>query len=178
MKVSIQFKTGRELEASIASGALKKITDGIKEAEDIFKVSFSPEVVFGKEENADPVNSAHADTASELKQVVDSATSAQVPTPLSKEAKAEGFVAVAPQVPQTPQTPQAPTEPEKPAYSAEILARAAAQMITGQDRKAAAAKQADLIAVLQEFGVPAIPALKPNQLDAFAKKLKEMGADI
>lgn len=173
MKVSIQFKTGRELEAAIACGGLKRITDGVKEAEDIFKVALSPEVVFGKEENTDAFTPPKAETPSELKQFVDAATPGQMQKqdakPLSKEAKAEGFVAVA---------PQTPPEPKKPAFTADQLARAAAQMITGQDRQAAAAKQAELIAVLQEFGVPAIPALKPDQLAMFAEKLRGMGADI
>ena len=92
--------------------------------------------------------------------------------------KAEAPKAVAPKT-VAPKTAATKAEtPKKRKYTTEYIAQVAAQMITGQDRQAAAEKQTELIALLKEFNVSAIPFLKADQLDAFAERLKEMGADI
>lgn len=72
-------------------------------------------------------------------------------------------------------TPVAPTQATVPTtsvtYTPDDLARAAfALMDSG--------RQQELIGLLQQFGVNAIPELKPEQFGAFATALRGMGAQI
>lgn len=88
---------------------------------------------------------------------------------------------VTPVVPVPTQTPvvqsvptapvQAPVPTTSVTYTPDDLARAAfALMDSG--------RQQELIGLLQQFGVNAIPELKPEQYGAFATALRGMGAQI
>lgn len=90
-------------------------------------------------------------------------------------------VPVAPVVPVPTQTPVVQSVPTAPVqtpvpttsvtYTPDDLARAAfALMDSG--------RQQELIGLLQQFGVNAIPELKPEQYGAFATALRGMGAQI
>ena len=83
--------------------------------------------------------------------------------------------AAAPMAPAQSVTPVAPTQATVPTtsvtYTPDDLARAAfALMDSG--------RQQELIGLLQQFGVNAIPELKPEQFGAFATALRGMGAQI
>ena len=81
-------------------------------------------------------------------------------------------------VPVTPAQPAVPTTPVQATvpttsvtYTPDDLARAAfALMDSG--------RQQELIGLLQQFGVNAIPELNPEQFGAFATALRGMGAQI
>ena len=90
-------------------------------------------------------------------------------------------VPVAPVVPVPTQTPVVQSVPTAPVqtpvpttsvtYTPDDLARAAfALMDSG--------RQQELIGLLQQFGVNAIPELRPEQYGAFATALRGMGAQI
>lgn len=89
----------------------------------------------------------------------------QTPTPQQDEP--------APDIPQAP-TPQTPA-PQAPvsavSYSADDLQKAAIGLMD-------MGKQPELIALLRSFGVEALPALPTDKYDAFALKLRELGARI
>ena len=74
----------------------------------------------------------------------------------------------APDIPQAP-TPQAPVSAVS--YSADDLGKAAIGLMD-------MGKQPELIALLRSFGVEALPALPQDKYDAFALKLRELGARI
>ena len=74
----------------------------------------------------------------------------------------------APDIPQAP-TPQAPVSAVS--YSADDLSKAAIGLMD-------MGKQPELIALLKSFGVEALPALPQDKYDAFALKLRELGARI
>lgn len=93
---------------------------------------------------------------------------------------------VAPTVPITPVQPvvpaQAPVQPAVPvtqpvvpttatSYSIDDLSRAAVALMD-------AGKQPELLSLLQEFGVEAIPQLPKERYGAFATALREKGAQI
>lgn len=82
---------------------------------------------------------------------------------------------VTPSVPVTsPVTPQVPTgvvPTMAAAYTPDDLARAAMALMDS-------GRQAELLGLLQQFGVVAIPELKPEQYGAFATALRGMGAQI
>ena len=83
--------------------------------------------------------------------------------------------AAAPMAPVQPVASVAPIQPVVPTtsvtYTPDDLARAAfALMDSG--------RQQELIGLLQQFGVNAIPELKPEQFGAFATALRGMGAQI
>ena len=87
-------------------------------------------------------------------------------------------VASAPVTPSVPVTPTA--VPQTPAgavptmaatYTPDDLARAAMALMDS-------GRQAELLGLLQQFGVVAIPELKPEQYGAFATALRGMGAQI
>lgn len=67
------------------------------------------------------------------------------------------------------EAPKVPTQEKT--YTPDELAKAGVSLL---DK----GKQADLLALLSEFNVAAIPALKPEQYGAFALRLREMGAEI
>ena len=84
-------------------------------------------------------------------------------------------VPVPTQTPVVQSVPTAPVQTPVPTtsvtYTPDDLARAAfALMDSG--------RQQELIGLLQQFGVNAIPALKPEQYGAFATALRGMGAQI
>lgn len=87
---------------------------------------------------------------------------------------------VAPAVPPALAVPTAPVVPAAPAaqvpttavtYTPDDLARAAMALMDS-------GKQQELIGLLGQFGVVAIPELRPEQYGAFATALRGMGAQI
>lgn len=81
-------------------------------------------------------------------------------------------------VPTTPVQPVASVAPVQPVvpttsvtYTPDDLARAAFTLMDS-------GRQQELIGLLQQFGVNAIPELKPEQFGAFATALRGMGAQI
>lgn len=71
----------------------------------------------------------------------------------------------------TPSAPVAPTSPA-PGYTLEQLSKAGAGLASDP------IKRDQLIALLQQFGVPAITMLPPEQYGAFATALRGLGAKI
>lgn len=65
-----------------------------------------------------------------------------------------------------------PTSPA-PSFTAEQIGRAGAAMLEADPTKHPA-----LMALLQQFGVPAIALLQPDQLGPFATALRGLGANI
>lgn len=94
----------------------------------------------------------------------------QTPTPQPDESARDIPQTPAPQTP----APQAPA-PQAPvsavSYSADDLQKAAIGLMD-------MGKQPELIALLRSFGVEALPALPQDKYDAFALKLRELGARI
>lgn len=70
----------------------------------------------------------------------------------------------------TPSVPTAPIAPG-PVYTLDQLGRAGAELIATNP-----GKMTELTALLQQFGVPAITELKPEQLGSFATALRNLGA--
>lgn len=99
-------------------------------------------------------------------------------TPMTSVQPTAPVIPTQPAVPTAPAqsvTPVAPTQATVPTtsvtYTPDDLARAAfALMDSG--------RQQELIGLLQQFGVNAIPELKPEQFGAFATALRGMGAQI
>ena len=96
-------------------------------------------------------------------------------TPVQSTAPVVPTQPTAPTAPTQTATPVAPAQPAVPTtsitYTPDDLARAAfALMDSG--------RQQELIGLLQQFGVNAIPELKPEQFGAFATALRGMGAQI
>ena len=85
--------------------------------------------------------------------------------PVSKVPTAGQMPSAAPAVPTTPVQASSVT------YTPDDLARAAMALMD-------CGKQQDLIALLGQFGVVAIPELRPEQYGAFATALRGMGAQI
>ena len=71
-----------------------------------------------------------------------------------------------------PTVPTAPTAPG-PAYTLDQIGKAGAELI-GMNP----GKMAELTALLQQFGIPAITELKPEQFGPFATALRGLGARI
>lgn len=102
----------------------------------------------------------------------------QPAAPVAPVQAAAPVASAQPAVPTAPAqsvTPVAPTQATVPTtsvtYTPDDLARAAfALMDSG--------RQQELIGLLQQFGVNAIPELKPEQFGAFATALRGMGAQI
>lgn len=79
---------------------------------------------------------------------------------------------VAQSVPVAPTVPvQTPVPTTTATYTPDDLARAAFTLMDS-------GRQQELIGLLQQFGVNAIPELKPEQYGAFATALRGMGAQI
>ena len=91
----------------------------------------------------------------------------ETPTP-RPDAQAKPEAPVKTMTPQTP-APQAPVSAMS--YSADDLQKAAIGLMD-------MGKQPELIALLRSFGVEALPALPQDKYDAFALKLRELGARI
>lgn len=89
----------------------------------------------------------------------------QTPAPQPDEPARDIPQAPAPQAP----APQAPVSAVS--YSADDLQKAAIGLMD-------MGKQPELIALLRSFGVEALPALPTDKYDAFALKLRELGARI
>ena len=70
---------------------------------------------------------------------------------------------------QAPIPPAVPTS--APSYTPDDLARAAMTLMDS-------GRQQELIGLLQSFGVPSLPELRPDQYGAFATALRGMGAQI
>ena len=78
--------------------------------------------------------------------------------------------------PSAPNAPQAAPQPAQSApakaYTLDDLSKAAAALITQQN------KMAEVLAVLGQFGVQAVSQLQPAQYDAFANAIRQLGATI
>lgn len=93
---------------------------------------------------------------------------------------------VQPAAPVAPAQPAVPTTPVQAATMAPVQATVPTTSVTyTPDDLARAAfalmdsgRQQELIGLLQQFGVNAIPELKPEQFGAFATALRGMGAQI
>ena len=72
---------------------------------------------------------------------------------------------------QMPVSVQATVPTTAKTYTLDELSRAAMTLMD-------MGKQEQLLGVLGEFGVPAMPSLSKEQYPAFANKLRELGADI
>ena len=97
----------------------------------------------------------------------------------------EGEKAMQPQrQPVMQQTPVVPTQPAAPATPVQATVPTTSVTYTPDDLARAAfalmdsGRQQELIGLLQQFGVNAIPELKPEQYGAFATALRGMGAQI
>ncbi len=103
---------------------------------------------------------------------VQAATPVASAQPAVPTAPAQSVTPVAPTQATVPTTPVQATVPTTSVtYTPDDLARAAfALMDSG--------RQQELIGLLQQFGVNAIPELKPEQFGAFATALRGMGAQI
>lgn len=97
------------------------------------------------------------------------------PTPAAPIAKAptEPAPPVAPPPVAAVSVPTAVPVAATPAITLEQVAKAGADLIS-----AAPAKMPELLALLKQFGVPAVNALKPEQIGAFATALRGLGAKI
>ena len=97
------------------------------------------------------------------------------PTPAAPIAKAptEPAPPVAPPPVTTVPVPTAGPVAATPAITLEQVAKAGADLIS-----ASPAKMPELLALLKQFGVPAVNALKPEQTGAFATALRGLGAKI
>lgn len=96
-----------------------------------------------------------------------------VPPAAQPMAPVQPAAPVAPAAPVTPppMPAQQPVPTAQKTYTADEIARAAMPLIDS-------GRQMELIGLLQQFGVAAIPELKPDQLGAFATALRGMGAQI
>lgn len=97
------------------------------------------------------------------------------PTPAAPIAKAptEPAPPVAPPPVTTVPVPTAVPVAATPAITLEQVAKAGADLISSNP-----AKMPELVALLKQFGVPAVNALKPEQIGAFATALRGLGAKI
>ena len=102
-------------------------------------------------------------------QPMPSMSAASAPTAPMPSAPVTPSVPVTPPV--TPQVPTGAVPTMAAAYTPDDLARAAMALMDS-------GRQAELLGLLQQFGVVAIPELKPEQYGAFATALRGMGAQI
>lgn len=93
-------------------------------------------------------------------------TSAPVPAPMPPATPFQAPVAAVPMY-----TPPAVPVTAAPAYTMDTLANAAAELVRS-------GKQQELVALLGQFGVPAMTQLKQEQYGAFATALRQMGGKI
>ena len=78
----------------------------------------------------------------------------------------------APTAPVQPQAiPSAPVPTTSVSYTPDDLAKAAMSLMDS-------GRQADLLGLLQQFGVTSLPELKPEQYGPFATALRGLGAQI
>lgn len=108
-----------------------------------------------------------------------------VPTvPVQPTTPVTSVQSVAPVVPTQPTVPTAPVQPVTPVAPTQSTVPTASVTYTPDDLARAAfalmdsGRQQELIGLLQQFGVNAIPELKPEQFGAFATALRGMGAQI
>lgn len=113
------------------------------------------------------------------------AAGTQMPAP-SIPAQQPGYQAppVTPAVPTVPQAPSSIPQPTAPAQQAAPQVPTSPKEYTLDELATAAmglmdsGRQADLLGLLQSFGVEALPALPKGQYGAFATALRGMGAQI
>ena len=113
-------------------------------------------------------------------------TPVQPAAPVTPVQPAAPVAPVQPTAPVAPAQPAAPTTPVQAAPMAPVQATVPTTSVTyTPDDLARAAfalmdsgRQQELIGLLQQFGVNAIPELKPEQFGAFATALRGMGAQI
>lgn len=121
-----------------------------------------------------------SETAPEKTQETSVPSESAMPEPATEAPKSPPLTPAAPAAPATPPailsapvgTAAVPLAPA-PVISLEQVAKAGADLISGNP-----AKMQELVALLQRFGVPAVQALKPDQIGAFATELRGLGAQI
>lgn len=148
MEVTVKMNAQEAL-ATVEKGTLAKL---IKSAESELEEKPAPETLTEKPATETPEKPTPRPMASDPRKLA--------PAPQPDEP--------ARNIPQTP-APQAPVSAVS--YSADDLQKAAIGLMD-------AGKQPELIALLRSFGVEALPALPPDKYDAFALKLRELGARI
>ncbi|WP_417027251.1 hypothetical protein [Baileyella intestinalis] len=152
MEVTVKMNAQEAL-ATVEKGTLASL---IKSAEsELEKKSAKPENSTPRPETSTSKPAAQAKPEAPVKIMTP-----QTPAPQQDEP--------APDIPQTP-APQAPVSAVS--YSADDLQKAAIGLMD-------MGKQPELIALLRSFGVEALPALPQDKYDAFALKLRELGARI
>ena len=103
---------------------------------------------------------------------VQSAVAPAAPAVPVQSAPVPPVVPVPTQMPVAPTVPiQTPVPTTTATYTPDDLARAAFTLMDS-------GRQQELIGLLQQFGVNAIPELRPEQYGAFATALRGMGAQI
>lgn len=104
---------------------------------------------------------------------VPAAPAAAPTTPVSAPVDAQAPVCTArPAVPAPSVAPMAPTAPA-PSFTLDQVGKAGADLIAANP-----SKMPELVALLQQFGVPAITQLTPDQIGSFATALRGLGARI
>ena len=149
MEVTVKMNAQEAL-ATVEKGTLAKL---IKSAEsELEEKPARPETLTEKPATETPETPAPRPVASDPRKLA--------PAPQPEKPATE--------TPETP-APQAPVSAVS--YSADDLQKAAIGLMD-------AGKQPELIALLRSFGVEALPALPQDKYDAFALKLRELGARI
>ena len=157
MEVTVKMNAQEAL-ATVEKGTLASLI--ISAESELEKKPARPEISKPKPE---PDTQAKPETPAQqapVKTMTPQTPAVQTPTPQPDEP--------APDIPQTP-APQAPVSAVS--YSADDLQKAAIGLMD-------MGKQPELIALLRSFGVEALPALPQDKYDAFALKLRELGARI
>lgn len=98
-------------------------------------------------------------------------TAAPTPPTVTTPAQASVPVAAVPAAPTIP--PVSAPIAEAPSYTLAQVGKAGADLIAAHPEKMQA-----LMALLQQFGVPSVQALKPDQVGAFATALRGLGATL
>ena len=163
MEVTVKMNAQEAL-ATVEKGTLAKL---IKSAEsELEEKPARPETLTEKPATETPETPAPRPVASDPRKL------APAPRPVASDPRK---LAPAPQpekpATETPETPAPQAPVSAVSYSADDLQKAAIGLMD-------AGKQPELIALLRSFGVEALPALPQDKYDAFALKLRELGARI
>lgn len=157
MEVTVKMNAQEAL-ATVEKGTLASL---IKSAEsELEEKSARPETSTPKPEPGAQAKPEAPAQQAPVKIMTPQTPAVQTPTPQPDEPARD--------IPQAP-TPQAPVNTVS--YSADDLQKAAIGLMD-------MGKQPELIALLRSFGVEALPALPQDKYDAFALKLRELGARI
>lgn len=161
MQITATFESIEDMKdfAGLVLAGEKAVTEPIKTAQQVVP---APQTA--------PVQTAPAipPVAPPQAQPITHPSVAPVPTPV-QTVSAVAPPAAPPQM--TAPAPAAPVPTNAKTYTPDDLARAAMALMDS-------GRQADLIGLLQQFGVSSIPELAADQYGAFATALRGMGAQI